>query len=105
MKLDTIKDFYNEINIHIFDRKLVMPYMGLCRWNNYLGEYYGRGNRRHWMRFNRELPIDLAMPVIFHEMIHQYQYEILNIAPNHGVTFYAFEPLAQGLDWPFGREL
>jgi hypothetical protein len=105
MKLATIKDFYQDINHYIFDDKLVMPYIGLCRWTNALGEYHGRGHRLSRMRFNRSLSIELAMPVIFHEMIHQYQYEILELNPDHGVTFYAFEPIAQGLDWPFGEAL
>jgi len=105
MRLATIKDFYQDINYYVFDEKLVMPFIGFCRWNDALGEYHGRGERAPRMRFSRTLSLELAMPVIFHEMIHQYQYEYLNLSPDHGVTFWAFEKFAKGMDWTFGEEL
>lgn len=92
MKLLTIKLIYNELNKSHFCSALEMPTILIKRWRNTYAQHVVRVNGPYRLEFNlRRLKYPRARSIIFHEMVHQYIEEILDIQEDnaHGEIFWA----------------
>ena len=90
MKLLTIKLIYNELNKSHFNNSLTIPMILIKRWRNAYAQHVVTNNSNR-LEFNlRRLKYPMARSVIYHEMIHQYVEEILDIQEDdhHGEIFW-----------------
>ena len=92
MKLATIKYLYAELNARNFGGVLIQPVILVRRWRNALGQFVNSGNAPSRIEFNPEHleGISHARAVIYHEMIHQYLHEFLDVEEkdDHGPIFW-----------------
>lgn len=102
MKLQTLINIRDELVQDVFPELSRVPIFSR-RWRNALGQYSDAGI----MEFNpRNISgFDHARAVVFHELVHQYQHEILGEKPNHGESFWRFQLVAQVMWLDFGKEL
>jgi hypothetical protein len=90
MKLLTIKLVYDELNKSHFSGALTRPRILIKRWRNAYAQYVTT-HRENTLEFNlRRLKYPQARSVIYHEMVHQYVEEILDIQEDdhHGEIFW-----------------
>lgn len=99
MKLETIKQLYRNINIHIFDGQLEEPVIRFFRARNKHGEYrQARGKAIIYI--DRTIKLFEAADILYHEMVHQYESEILEFDNlDHGDTFLAHAWVADAMGW------
>lgn len=94
MKLATLKNIYRNLNATVFSNLLTEPVILAKRWRNAHGQHVVPTNGRNRMEFNPAGIVGLshARAVIYHEMVHQYVEEILDIQEDdhHGPIFWAW---------------
>lgn len=102
MKLKTLKLIRDEMARDVFPELSRVPVFAR-RWRYAYGQYSDAGI----MEFNpRNISgFEMARAVVFHELVHQYQHEILGEEPNHGESFKRFRLVAQVMGIPFGKYL
>ncbi len=89
--VETLKYWHDHYNELCFSGKLKEVGMGFTRARHTDGyfEHYPGTNRKSYIRISRRLldDEDMLKGTILHEMIHQYQYEVLNRKCNHDAIF------------------
>lgn len=89
--IDTLIYWYDHFNELAFNNKLTRPGMGFIRSRNTDGyfEHYPGTNRKSYIRITKHLldDEDNLRGTILHEMIHQYQYDVLKRKCNHDAIF------------------
>lgn len=90
-------ELWFHFNLTYFGGKLVPPTaIRITRARKYDGTLYYRGNDRkthfHLAKQNKilvagRLSIEQQSATLLHEMVHQYQVQILKIEPDHGLMF------------------
>lgn len=92
MKLKTLINIYDELNATVFSNLLVKPVILAKRWRDAHAQHVVRSNGPNRMEFNPSDIIGLshARAVVYHEMVHQYVEEILDIQEedHHGPIFW-----------------
>ena len=89
--IDTLRYWWDHFNEVEFNSKLKEVGLGFIRSSNTDGyfEHYPGTKRASYMRISKRLMDDEEnlKGTILHEMIHQYQYEILDRKCNHDAIF------------------
>lgn len=92
MKYKTFINIYNALNTSVFNDLLIRPTILFTRMRGAHAQYVNTQNSR--LEFN---PVDikglgLATAIIYHEMIHQYIEEILDLEEenHHGPIFWQY---------------
>lgn len=90
-RVDTLKAWHDEFNELHFNGKLKSVGMGFTRSRCTDGyfEHYPGTNRKSYIRIAERLwsDEDNLKGTILHEMIHQYQYEVLKRKTSHDAIF------------------
>lgn len=90
-RIDTLEYWWEHFNEEEFSGKLSKPYFGITRskaTNGYFEHYPGR-NCKSKIAISKECfdDEDLLRGTMLHEMIHQYQFEVLDRKCNHDAIF------------------
>ena len=90
-RIETLEYWHDHYNTEEFNSKLTTPGFGLTRSRHTHGyfEHYPGTNRKSRIVIARQCFDDeqLLKGTILHEMIHQYQYEVLHRKANHDAIF------------------
>ena len=90
-RITTLEYYHDLYNKEVFNGKLATPKFGLTRSKATDGYYdhYPRRNKKGKIAIAERLfdDEDQLMGTMLHEMIHQYQHEILEVKTLHDATF------------------
>lgn len=89
MKLRIAKTLHTELNGLLFNGELSTPVIRLTRSRRVWAWFWVDCNDVSHIRLNKELNADsFGVNTLAHEMVHQWQYEILGNQPEHDLTFW-----------------
>lgn len=93
-RIRTIAWWHNHWNAEVFNGKLSTPGFGVIRSHHTDGyyEHYPGRKKKGYIRISKGCfdDEDLLRGTILHEMIHQWQFEIMGIPCDHDATFKSF---------------